>query len=60
MVSENHQQLKGTKNSIHSSNLRTFGELPSGNFFKSAFLSTIKSFDHIMTLCLIAQNVDGY
>lgn len=60
MVSENHQQLKGTKNNIHSSNLRTFGELPSGNFFKSAFLSTIKSFDHIMTLCLITQNVDGY
>lgn len=60
MMSENHQQLKGTKNNIQSSNLRTFDELPPGNFFKSAFLPTIKSFDHIMTLCLITQNVDGY
>lgn len=53
MMSENHEQLQGTKYSIHSSNLRTFDELPSGNFFKSAFLPTIKLFDHIMTFCLI-------
>lgn len=41
MMRGNHEQLKGTKNNIHSSNLKTFDELPSGNFFTFAFFQQL-------------------